>query len=116
MRLDLSIEAQKVRDDFLDGVPAIVDAIEAGHIKFRVYRKTKFHARAFITHGREEVIGAFALVGSSNFTRPGLTSNVELNVQISGANVTLLQEWYEHYWDEAEDITADMLRTIERLW
>src|SRR5205085_4481608 len=113
-RLDASLEEQKIRDDFLDGVPAIVDAIQAGRIQFRVYRKTKFHAKAYITHAREEVIGAFALVGSSNFTRPGLTSNVELNVQISGANVGLLQDWYEHYWEEAEDITADMLRTIER--
>lgn len=113
-RLDASLEEQKIRDDFLDGVPAIVDAIQAGRIQFRVYRKTKFHAKAYITRAREEVIGSFALVGSSNFTRPGLTSNVELNVQISGTNVGLLQDWYEHYWDEAEDITADMLRTIER--
>ncbi len=113
-KLDASIEEQKLRDDFLDGVPAIVDAIKAGRIQFRVYRKTKFHAKAYITHAREEVIGSFALVGSSNFTRPGLTSNVELNVQISGTNVGLLQDWYEHYWDEAEDITPDMLRTIER--
>lgn len=113
-RLDASIEEQKVRDDFLDGVPAIVDAIKAGRIQFRVYRKTKFHAKAYITHAREEVIGSFALVGSSNFTRPGLTSNVELNVQISGANVGLLQDWYEHYWEQADDITPEMLRAIER--
>ena len=112
--LDVSMEAQKVRDDFLDGVPAIVDAIRSGRIQFRVYRKTKFHAKAYITHAREEVVGAFALVGSSNFTSPGLISNIELNVQISGANVGLLQDWYEHYWNEAEDITVEMLRTIER--
>lgn len=97
-RLDESLEAQKVRDDFLEGVPAIVEAIKAGRIQFRVYRKTKFHAKTYITHAREEVVGAFALVGSSNFTAPGLNSNVELNVQITGANVGLLQEWYEHYW------------------
>lgn len=58
-RLDESLEEQKVRDDFLDGVPAIVDAIKAGQIKFRVYRKTKFHAKTYITHAREEVVGAF---------------------------------------------------------
>lgn len=113
-RLDASIEEQKVRDEFLDGVPAIVDAIKAGRIQFRVYRKTKFHAKTYITHSREEVVGSFALVGSSNFTRPGLTSNVELNVQVSGTNVGLLQDWYEHYWDAADDITPEMLRTIER--
>jgi superfamily II DNA or RNA helicase len=113
-RLDASIEAEKTQNDFLDGVPAVADAIRSGRIQFRVYRKTKFHAKAYITHAREEVIGSFALVGSSNFTRPGLTSNVELNVQVTGANVALLQEWYERHWNEAEDVTPEMLRVIER--
>ncbi len=113
-RLDASIEDRKVHDEFLEGVPAIVDAIKAGRIHFRVYRKTRFHAKTYITHSREEVIGSFALVGSSNFTQPGLTSNVELNVQVSGTNVSLLQDWYEHYWDQADDITPEILATIER--
>lgn len=113
-RLNDSIEAEKEKDDFLDGVPAIVEAIRSGTIQFRVYRKAKFHAKAYITHARSEVIGAAALVGSSNFTRPGLTQNIELNVQITGSPVTVLQEWYEEHWAEAEDVTLDMLRVIER--
>jgi superfamily II DNA or RNA helicase len=113
-RLDQSVEAEKSDNDFLDGVPSIADAIRNGKIKFRVYRKTKFHAKAYITHGREDVIGSFALVGSSNFTRPGLQSNVELNVQITGAPVGILQTWYEDHWDEAEDVTPEMLRVIDR--
>ncbi len=56
-----------------------------------------------------------ALVGSSNFTRPGLTENVELNVQIqSGREVAQLQEWFEHHWEEAEDITEDVIKLISR--
>ena len=47
-----------------------------------------------------DVIGSQALVGSSNFTRPGLTQNVELNIKIeSSAEVAQLQEWYERHWD-----------------
>lgn len=113
-RLDASIEAEKEKDDFLEGVPAIVDAIKTGKIKFRIFRKEKFHAKAYITHARMDVIGSAALVGSSNFTRPGLTQNVELNVQITGQPVSVLQDWYEDHWNEAEDVTADILRTIER--
>lgn len=82
-RLDDSLEAEKEKDDFLNGVPAIADALRTGKIQARVYRKAKFHAKAYITHARQEVIGSAALVGSSNFTRPGLTQNVELNVQIT---------------------------------
>ena len=113
-RLDVSLEAEKEKNDFLDGVPAIIEAIACGKIQVRVYRKAKFHAKTYITHARSEVIGAAALVGSSNFTYPGLTQNIELNVQITGQPVSVLQEWYEEHWEEAEDITPEILRVIER--
>lgn len=113
-KLDDSLEAEKEKDDFLDGLPGIVAAIHSGKIQFRVYRKAKFHAKAYITHARSDVIGAAALVGSSNFTRPGLTQNIELNVQITGQPVSVLQDWYEEHWDQGEDITVEVLKTIER--
>ena len=113
-RLDVSIETEKERNDFLTGVPAIVEAIRSGKITCRVYRKDKFHAKAYITHARLEVVGSSALVGSANFTFPGLTENIELNVQITGQPVAVLQEWYEEHWDRAEDVSAEILRIIER--
>ena len=69
-KLDESLEAEKEKNDFLKGVPAIVEALRGGKIKCRVYRKDKFHAKAYITHGRLGVVGSSALVGSSNFTHP----------------------------------------------
>ena len=111
--LDASIEKEKEKNDFLSGVPAIVAAL-GSKIECRVYRKNKFHAKAYITHARLEVVGASALVGSSNFTFPGLSENIELNVQITGRPVTALQEWFEKHWDAAEDVTLEILRTIER--
>ena len=74
--LDSSIESAKEKNDFLTGVPAIVEAIKSGKIECRVYRKDKFHAKAYITRARVEVLGSSALVGSSNFTYPGLSDNV----------------------------------------
>ena len=112
-RLDDSIETTKEQDDFLSGVPAIVEAIKSGQIQARVYRKKKFHAKAYITHAKLDVVGSAALVGSSNFTYPGLHDNVELNIQLR-REVEELQEWYERHWDQAEDVTPEILRTIER--
>jgi superfamily II DNA or RNA helicase len=112
--LDESLEQTKLKNDFLEGVPEIVEALKARRIECRVYRKEKFHAKAYITHARMEVVGSAALVGSSNFTYPGLTDNVELNVQITGGQVNVLQEWYEHYWEGAEEVTLEILRVIER--
>ena len=113
-RLDNSLEAEKQKNDFLAGVPAIVEAIRSGKIACRVYRKEKFHAKAYITHARLAVVGSFGLVGSSNFTSPGLVENIELNVQITGGPVNVLQEWYEEHWNNAEDVTAEILQVIER--
>jgi superfamily II DNA or RNA helicase len=113
-RLDDSLEREKEKNDFLPGVPAIVNAIQSGKIECRIYRKEKFHAKAYITHASLEVVGASALVGSSNFTFPGLTENIELNVQITGRPVHVLQEWFEDHWNEAEIVTPEILKTIER--
>jgi superfamily II DNA or RNA helicase/HKD family nuclease len=114
-RLDGSIEEDKERDPFLAGIDAIVAALASGQIECRVYNKDKFHAKAYITHGRFEVIGSQALVGSSNFTRPGLTQNVELNIKIeSSTEVAQLQDWYELHWNDAVDISADVVKVIER--
>ena len=60
-------------------------------------------------------MGAQALVGSSNFTRPGLTKNIELNVQIQSAReVAQLQEWFETHWNEASAVTEAVIETVSR--
>lgn len=111
--LDDSIEREKQKNDFLTGVDEIVQAITGGKIKCRVYAKKKFHAKAYITHSKLAVVGSSALVGSSNFTFPGLTGNVELNVQLR-REVEELQQWFDLHWDEAEDASAEVLKVMER--
>lgn len=113
--LDDSIEEAKREDPFLEGADAVVEALATSRIACRVYNRDKFHAKAYITHGRFEVVGSQALVGSSNFTKAGLTQNVELNLKIeSSAEVAQLQRWYEAHWNAAVDVTADLLRTVQR--
>ena len=118
--LDRSLEEQKQgnaqeRNPFLDGVPEILEALRSGQIECRVYDRAKFHAKTYITHARSEVMGARALVGSSNFTRPGLSENVELNVQVAGPpEVGQLQSWFEDHWSKATDVTDAVFEVVER--
>lgn len=113
--LENSLEDEKTIDPFLNGVNAIVEGLQEGKIECRIYRHKKFHAKAYITHAKFDVVGAQALVGSSNFTRAGLTKNVELNIQVqSGREVSHLQEWFNVHWKEAIDITEEVLRSIVR--
>lgn len=112
-KLNTSIEQSKESNPFLHGVPDIVDALHSGKIECRVFDKAKFHAKAYITHATLEVVGSQALVGSSNFTKPGLTNNVELNVQVQSAReVAQLQEWFEEHWNEATEISEMVLETV----
>jgi phosphatidylserine/phosphatidylglycerophosphate/cardiolipin synthase-like enzyme len=96
-------------------VPAIIAALRSGRIECRVYDRDKFHAKAYITHSKLEIIGSQALVGSSNFTKPGLMKNIELNVQIQSAReVAQLQEWFEIHWQDAKEVTDEVIETISR--
>ena len=114
-QLDNSIEANKDSNPFLHGVPAILDALRKRQIECRVYDREKFHAKAYITHAKLEVVGSQALVGSSNFTKPGMTTNIELNVQIQSAReVAQLQEWFEAHWNDASDVTDTIIETVSR--
>ncbi|MCX6654406.1 MAG: helicase-related protein [Candidatus Bathyarchaeota archaeon] len=93
----------------------MLQALKSGQIECRVYDRIKFHAKAYITHSKLEVIGSQALVGSSNFTATGLTTNIELNVQIQSAReVAQLQEWFEKHWNEASNISDAVIETISR--
>jgi hypothetical protein len=44
--LAASIEKEKETNDFLAGVPAVVEGIRTGRIQCRAYTKEKFHAKA----------------------------------------------------------------------
>ena len=45
-RLERSVDWEKARDDFLVGLPAVVEALKTRQIQCRMYRKTKFHAQS----------------------------------------------------------------------
>lgn len=112
--LDTSVKVERQAGDaFLSGIEGVIEAIREGKIEIRVYGPRKFHAKAYITHARNPVVGSEALVGSSNFTRPGLTQNVELNVRIRGTETSELQTWYEEHWAQATLVNAELLAVLD---
>ena len=112
---DDSLESVKEKDDTLQGLAAVRDAIRRGQIAVRVYDRAKFHAKLNLMCAQHPSPVNFATVGSSNFTRPGLTQNVELNCFITDAtHITKLRDWYEARWEEASEVQAELLRVIAR--
>ena len=114
-RLDKSIDRNKESNPFLKGVDAVAQGISKGQVECRIYNKLKFHAKGYIVYTKKNAPPAHALVGSSNFTRPGLERNLELNVKLwRETEVNELEKWYERYWNEAENVNAALLKVIER--
>ncbi len=86
----------------------LVGWLRSGKVEVRRLQDRFLHGKAFIvgtqTHG--------LLAGSSNFTRAGLTTNLELNIgNYTPRTVTQVQEWFDEIWDAAEPY--DLARCFE---
>jgi len=100
-------------------VGTLVRLVEAGRLKVRVYTQGRLHAKAYIfDYPPDSPYGSgMAIVGSSNFTLAGVTTNTELNVKVHGdANHAELSRWFEALWDEAQDFEAHLMRELRQSW
>jgi len=84
--------------------------LQNGKLEVRVYRRTFLHAKTYI-FGNFNSQKAIGLIGSSNFTLNGLTTNTELNELESDERVVLFQpktpeqqashlSWFESKWND----------------
>jgi superfamily II DNA or RNA helicase len=111
---DASIEGEKERDDALTGLAAVREAIASGRIMLKVYLEARFHAKSYLMESKETSPVDFAIVGSSNLTRPGLTENLELNLfSTDQSHIENLRKWYDEIWKEGEDVREEILKVIE---
>lgn len=109
-----SIEREKERDDALTGLAAVRQALIDKQIALRTYSKAKFHAKSYLMESKEASPVDFAIVGSSNFTKPGLTENLELNLfSTDQAHIEGLRKWYDELWREGEDVSPEVLKVME---
>ncbi len=114
-RSDADLLKHREADPLLTGLKMAKLLIEEGRLEARVYTKEKFHAKLYISH-RDGYPPASSIVGSGNFTRSGLTKNIELNVRLIEEQTEKLIAWYEARWEEAknDDITLTLNEQIER--
>ncbi len=109
-----SIEREKERDDSLSGLEMIRDALQSGMIQAKVYTRAKFHSKAMLMRMKPPHLSNYGIIGSSNFTEPGLCRNVELNLLTTEQHqLQALWDWYEQHWSEAEEVRDELLRVIE---
>lgn len=108
-------------------VHTLTRLIEDERLHVRVYTKGRLHAKAYIfDYGpaydakrrpmpRQEK--GIAIVGSSNFTLSGVTTNTELNVLVHGnTNHTHLTDWFNTLWEEAEPFSTSLMQELRQSW
>ena len=87
-RIKGDLEAEPFTEETLELVEDLIAYLQAEKVKIRLYDKGFLHAKAYLFH--QDKIGPqnladrmrpfAAIVGSSNFTGPGLAANRELNL------------------------------------
>ena len=98
-------------------IRTLVDMITNKKLKVRVYTKGRLHAKAYIFNYKQGYETGTSIVGSSNLTLAGLSSNAELNVVVSGnANQEQLRKWFDELWEESEDFDKSLMEEMQTSW
>jgi hypothetical protein len=76
----------------------LVDMLRAGKLETRRYERAFLHAKAMLLDGVDPGL----IAGSSNLTRAGLTTNLELNLGRWDPDIfTQGKEWFDALWADA---------------
>ncbi|MBN1643177.1 MAG: helicase [Anaerolineae bacterium] len=100
-------------------VSALIRLIQEGRLQVRVYTKGRLHAKAYIF---DYPLGSpygqgMGIVGSSNLTLSGITTNTELNVKVLGdANHAELTRWFDALWEESAPFDDHLMRELNLAW
>lgn len=76
-------------------------------MEIRLYKKGFLHGKVYL-------LDKLAILGSSNLTYSGFTSNTELNTVLDEAHSRYIRhEWYEKFWNEATDFKEEFIRILD---
>lgn len=119
--IKLDLEKLEVNEEYQRGIAVLLKYLKLGRIKVRRYNvvidgKEQFlHSKCFIFTGANPVKWGRGIIGSSNFTKPGLQNNSELNYleddyqkidyrdDSTGIQLKGFVQWFEEKWEQSED-------------
>lgn len=106
--LESDVEELEFSQDNHEAVETLIEFLERENVEVRLYDERFLHGKAYIWD--DEVV-----IGSSNFTAAGLTSNNELNSvgQPSKADYTR-REWFEKFWKLSEPFNEDLIELLDK--
>jgi len=107
---------QRLRDD-LEIEPFQKDKKEAAVALINLLNKPNWQVRLYdkgFLHGKAYIFDKLAIIGSSNFTYSGFTSNTELNAVLDEAHAKYIkEEWFEKIWADSHDFKDELIRILD---
>lgn len=110
--LDIKFDLQELapESDLREIATKTKEWLQSGKLEVRIYRRSFLHAKTYI-FGNFKSKKAVGLIGSSNFTLNGLTTNTELNELESDERIVLFKpksleqqashlSWFESKWND----------------
>ena len=116
---DISFDLEQLEHDgnYRGLISRIKEMIDKGRLEVRVYRKSFLHAKCYIfgDYANQEAVG---IIGSSNFTKAGLTANTELNTLEPDARIVKYKpssdsdeyghlSWFDYVWNDEQTESWD---------
>ncbi len=97
------------------GARKFIEWLKSGKIEMRLYNLAPLHSKIYIT--RKKNFGS-VITGSSNFSKGGLITNLEFNVELKDkADVDFALKKFEEFWADGVDISEEYISTVEnRTW
>lgn len=123
-----TILIEQLRIQLMRGLPtaadravlqSLRDLLSIGAVEIKVHTRKPLHGKAYICHREDLNNPITGFVGSSNLTRPGLTVNYELNVDVLDTTAAKdLAQWFTDRWTDkfSRPITADLLDLLDESW
>lgn len=98
-----------------EGVQKFIEWIRDEKLDIRAYPSKNIHAKLYImTLQDSHIDDGRVITGSSNFTRSGLESNLEFNVELKdSADYEFAKDKFEELWKDSVSVSEEYVETIE---
>ena len=118
--------SESVKDEFDDsdvsyeveyGVRKFLDWLASSKLEIRIYTEAPLHAKVYVARRSENEITEnvdSVITGSSNFSKAGLVTNLEFNVELKDyADIKFAYDKFEELWKYGEPVNEEYIEVIQ---
>ena len=98
------------------GVKKFLEWVASGKPEIRIYTASPLHAKVYLTRAAEEITLNVdsVITGSSNFSKAGLITNLEFNVELKDyADIKFVRDKFEELREQGAPVSEQYVEVIE---